>query len=53
MRSTDAKGKQWEPLPDEAKAELAKIFYDFAWAKPTPTPQGLGYNTEPQGGQGA
>jgi adenylylsulfate reductase subunit A len=38
MRSTDVKGKQWEPLPDEAKAELAKIFYDFAWARPTPTP---------------
>jgi len=38
MRSTDVKGKQWEPLPDEAKAELAKIFYDYAWARPTPTP---------------
>ena len=38
MRSTDVKGKQWEPLPDEAKAELAKIFYDSAGARPTPTP---------------
>ncbi|MEM3964070.1 adenylyl-sulfate reductase subunit alpha, partial [Pyrobaculum sp.] len=38
MRSTDVYGKQWEPLPDEEKAKLAKIFYDYAWARPTPTP---------------
>jgi adenylylsulfate reductase subunit A len=38
MRSTDVKGQQWEPLPDEAKAELSKIFHDYAYARPTPTP---------------
>lgn len=38
MRSTDVKGRQWEPLPEEAKRELSKIFYDYAFARPTPTP---------------
>ncbi len=37
MRSTDVHGKQWEPLPDEAREEFKKLYGKYAEARPTPT----------------